>query len=159
MVLWSIQIGNETMSGMMRFKTEKDFQDMLKRSHLRVAGSTAVRARAAPEVNLGPVMPPPTGSALEELFAQQLALTKLPAPVRQYPYLRGSKHTLDFAWPDHMIGVEVQGMVHRIKGTFKNDIKKRVQGLLQGWRVIEVDGDSIREGVAVEWLHQLFEMK
>ena len=147
------------MSGMMRFKNEKDFQQMLTRSHVKVVGSTAAPVAALKAVNLGPVMPAPTGSDLEELFAQQLALTNLPEPVRQYLYLRGSKHTLDFAWPDHMIGVEVQGMVHRIKGTFKNDIKKRVQGLLQGWRVLEVDGASIREGTAVEWLHQLFEMK
>ena len=146
------------MSGMMRFKNEKDFDAMLKRSHVKVVGSTAAPVAAAKAVILGPVMPAPTGSALEELFAQQLALTKLPAPVRQYLYLRGSKHTLDFAWPDHMIGVEVQGMVHRIKGTFKNDIKKRVRGLLQGWRILEVDGASIRDDIAVEWLLQLFEM-
>lgn len=147
------------MSGMMRFKSQKDFEDMLRKSHLKVSGGTVLPARKAVEPNLGPLMPKPVGSDLEELFAQQLSLTKLPQPVRQYLYLRGSKHTLDFAWPDLMLGVEVQGMVHRIKGTFKNDIKKRALGLLQGWTVLEVGGAEIRDGTAMEWLHQLFELK
>lgn len=145
------------MAGMMRFKSDKDFNDMLKKSHMKVVGDTARAARKVAPANLGPVMGKPTGSDLEELFAQQLTLTKLPAPVRQYPHLRGSRHTLDFAWPDLWIGVEVQGMVHRIKGSFKNDIKKRAQGLLQGWQVLEVGGAEIRDGTAVQWLHELFE--
>lgn len=151
------------MSGMMRFKSEADFQAMLNKTHMRIApgitGKPKVATeKAAPAVQLGPVMEKPFGSELEELFAQQLHLTQLPKPVRQYLHLRGSKHTLDFAWPDLMLGVEVQGMVHRIKGSFKNDIKKRAQGLLQGWRVLEVGGAEIRDGTAMQWLHELFDM-
>ena len=146
------------MSGMMRFKSDKDFQDMLKRSHLKVVGDTAVSIKKqAPVASSRIVASEKPESDIEALFSQQLAMTALPAPKRNYLYLRGSRHELDFAWPDLMLGVEIQGMAHRIKDKFKTDIKKRAQGLLQGWRVLEVGGAEVRDGTAMEWLHQLFE--
>lgn len=154
------------MAGMFRLKDEAALKDLLKGSHLKVRGDTSKVRVLGGEIG-GVQVPvvvehvpqePAYGSDLEALFGQQLTLTKLPKPTRQYLFLRGSKHTLDFAWPDLMIGVEVQGMVHRIKGSFKNDIKKRAQGLLQGWKVLEVGGVEIKDGTAMEWLHQLFEM-
>lgn len=146
------------MSGMFRLKDDKALQEMLKRSNLRLVGDTAVKAS---KVMLPPTKIVPSNkpeSDIEALFSQQLSLTNLPPPIRNYLYLRGSRHELDFAWPDQMIGVEVQGMAHRIKEKFKTDIKKRAQGLLQGWKILEIDGDHIRDGVGMEWLHQLFEL-
>ena len=145
------------MAGMMRFKSDKDFQEMLKRSHLRVHGSVIAPARA-------PVVKPAakpedltklSGSELEEAMAIEIELAGLPAPIQQYPHLRGSRHKLDFAWPDRKIGLEVQGMVHRIKRSFKTDIKKRAMGLLQGWRILEVGGAEVRDGTAILWLTEL----
>ncbi len=158
------------MPGMMRFKSEKDFQDMLKGTHLRIAPMITGKKPAVMVSNptsktqhldpalIGAFMEKPVGSDLEELFAQQLHLTKLPKATRQYLYLRGSKHTLDFAWPELMLGVEVQGHVHRIKDRFKADMVKRSKALLQGWRVLEVGGSEIRDGTAMQWLHELFEL-
>lgn len=148
------------MPGMMRFKSEEDFQKMLKGTHLRISKPITGKPQEAraPAAPIGPVMGKPTGSDIEELFAQQLALTKLPPAVREYHHLRGSKHRLDFAWPDLMLGVEVQGMAHRVRERFQGDIKKRAAGLLQGWRVLEVDGASVRDGTAMQWLHELFEL-
>ena len=54
------------------------------------------------------------------------------------------------------LGVEVQGMVHRVKHNFSNDLEKRARGLLQGWMVLEVGGEQIRSGKAMEWLQELF---
>lgn len=148
------------MSGMMRFKSEEDFQKMLKGTHLRIAPMItgkppAERAPAAPSK----IVPSAKQeSDIEALFSQQLAMTELPAPRRDYEYLRGSGHELDFAWPELMIGVEVQGMAHRIKSKFKTDIKKRARGLLQGWRVLEVGGAEIKDGTAMVWLHELFDL-
>lgn len=142
------------MPGMMRFRSMDELRKQC--PNLKLVGDTARPARA--KAPIGEVMEKPTGSDLEELFAQQLHLTKLSKPTRQYPYLRGSRHSLDFAWPDLMLGVEVQGMAHRVKGRFQDDIKKRAKGLLQGWRVLEVDGASIKDGTAMAWLHELFEL-
>ena len=94
-------------------------------------------------------------SAIEELMAAQIAAAGLPEPVREYPHLRGSRHRLDFAWEGRKIGLEVQGMPHRIKERFEADITKRALGLLQGWRVLEVSGKAIKDGRAIEWLKQL----
>lgn len=74
---------------------------------------------------------------------------------RQFYFLKGRDLTIDFAWPGFMIGVEVQGMAHRIKGKFKTDIEKRALAMLRGWRVLEVDGASIRDGRAIGWLRSL----
>ena len=54
------------------------------------------------------------------------------------------------------LGVEVQGMVHRVKHRFSADLEKRALGLLQNWLILEVGGEQIREGKAMEWLQELF---
>lgn len=155
------------MAGMLRFKSEEDFQAALKKGHLKVApmitGKTPDPVHKA--TAMGMPRPPKeekVGSDIEELLAQQIRLVgNLPEPVREYHHLRGSKHRLDFAWPDYRIngmqfGVEVQGMVHRIKTTFSRDLEKRALGQLQGWFILEVGGDQIRSGKAMEWLQALF---
>lgn len=152
------------MGGMLRFKDEKEFQDLLKRSKLRVAQpiTGVVPAITAGVVVLAEKPKEKVGSDIEELFAQQIRLVgNLPAPEREYHHLRGSKHRLDFAWPEYRVngmqlGVEVQGMVHRVKHNFSADLEKRARGILQGWLVLEVGGEQIRSGKAMEWLQELF---
>ncbi|CAB4223457.1 hypothetical protein UFOVP1670_60 [uncultured Caudovirales phage] len=94
-------------------------------------------------------------SQIEILFAQQIQFLQLPKPKRNYLFNRPRKQELDFAWLDQKLAVEVQGMVHRIKKTFKADIEKRAIALLAGWRILEVGGDEIRSGQASKWLQQL----
>jgi hypothetical protein len=53
------------------------------------------------------------------------------------------------------VAVEIQGMAHRIKGKFKRDIEKRALALLAGWKLLELDGASVRDGRGIEWLRQL----
>lgn len=158
------------MAGMLRFKSEDDFKEALKKGHLKIAtpitGKTSITSMvpkvAQPKDRPG-TNQPKVGSDIEELFAQQIRLVgNLPAPVREYHHLRGSKHRLDFAWPEHRVngmqlGVEVQGMVHRAsKQNFNGDMEKRARGILQGWLVLEVGGEQIRSGKAMEWLQELF---
>lgn len=94
-------------------------------------------------------------SAIEIQFAQQIHLLKLPKPKRNYLFNPPRKQELDFAWPERKIAVEVQGMVHRIKGRFNADMEKRALALLAGWKILEVGGREIRNGVASKWLEQL----
>jgi hypothetical protein len=150
------------MAGMLRFKDEKDFQALLRVSHLRIHDSKGVKLVAPPRPKPKSA---PTGkieSDIEALLASQITLVgNLPTPERNYPYIRGRKYDLDFAWPEWtvngmQIGLEVQGMAHRIKSKFSADLEKRAIGLLQGWVVLEVGGDQIRSGRAMEWLQELF---
>jgi very-short-patch-repair endonuclease len=96
-----------------------------------------------------------TESAIEATFALQLRADRVRPHVRNLVYLPPRKFELDFAWPELRLGVEVQGMAHRVKERFRADIEKRALALLAGWTVLEVDGASIRNGRAIEWLKQL----
>lgn len=98
---------------------------------------------------------PKAGSKIEELLAFQIKAAGLPEPVREYRHIPGRRFRLDFAWVDQKIGVECQGMVHRIKRQFENDIFKRQLGLMAGWRILEVSGKTVRSGQAVLWIAQL----
>lgn len=157
------------MAGMLRFKDEKDFAEALKKGHLKIAAPitgkisiTSMVPKVAQPKDRPGTNEPKVGSDIEELFAQQIRLVgNLPEPQREYHHLRGSKHRLDFAWPEHRVngmqlGVEVQGMVHRVKHNFSADLEKRARGILQGWLVLEVGGEQIRSGKAMEWLQELF---
>lgn len=67
----------------------------------------------------------------------------LPAPVFEHQHIPGRKFRIDVAWPDHKVGIEVQGGVWirgkhgRGSGVVKDMAKRNLQ-LLHGWRVIEV---------------------
>jgi very-short-patch-repair endonuclease len=97
----------------------------------------------------------PKESKLERRFDQQLLESGLPEPRRNWFFIAGRDFELDRAWPSEKVAVEVQGMAHRIKGKFKRDIEKRALAMLAGWRVLEVDGSSIRDGRAIEWTQKL----
>lgn len=94
-------------------------------------------------------------SQLERRFDQQLEQAWLPEPRKNWFFLNNRNFEFDRAWPALKVAVEVQGMAHRIKGKFKADIEKRALAMLAGWRVLEVDGASIRDGRAIEWSKQL----
>lgn len=98
-------------------------------------------------------------SPLELAFAEQLSMLNVPGPQREYQFMEGRGFRLDFAWPGARVAVEVQGMVHRIKGRFRADIEKRALALLAGWRVLEVSGAEIRSGQAIAWLIALLQAK
>lgn len=99
----------------------------------------------------------PTRSPLEADMESQIAAAGLPKPETEAFYLVGSRHRLDFCWRGRKLGLECQGEPHRIKGRFKADIGKRAEGLLQGWRILEVGRDEIKSGQAIEWLKKLLE--
>lgn len=98
-----------------------------------------------------------TESKLERRLDQQIEEAGIPEPRKNWFFVTGRNYELDRAWPALKIAVEVQGMAHRIKGKFKADIEKRALAMLGGWRVLEVDGASIRDGRAIEWLKKLLE--
>jgi len=167
------------MAGMLRCKDDKELDALLKGSHVTVreyGKRLAGGVRFVPEQPLVEVKdrgraPAPRGtdgdddegSELEQLLAGQIsAVGNLPEPKRHYPHIRGRKHDLDFAWPDWtvngmQIGIEVQGMAHRVKGRFLGDLEKRALGMLQGWLVLEVGGEQIKNGKAMAWLQELFQ--
>ena len=122
--------------------TEEEYQAILKRRNAPVPPVVA-----APK--------PREESKLERRLDQQIFEAGLPEPKKNWFFLNDRNFELDRAYPAQKIAVEVQGMAHRIKGKFKADIEKRALAMLSGWRVLEVDGASIRDGRAIEWLKRL----
>ena len=145
------------MSRMFRL-TEEQYADLVKSRKLpgtRVA--EPVRTAALPPACASPAVPAP--SQIHIRMRQQIQQAGLPTPVEEYYHIKGRDFRLDFAWPDQKIGVEVQGMAHRIKGKFHADIEKRALALLQGWRILEVSGDTVRDERGIGWLKQLMEQE
>ena len=142
------------MSRMFRL-TEEQYADLVKSRKLpgtRVAEPVRT-AVAAAAVIATPAVPAP--SQIHIRMRQQIQQAGLPTPIEEYYHIKGRDFRLDFAWPDRKIGVEVQGMAHRIKGKFHADMEKRILGLLSGWRVMEVSGDMVRDERGIGWLKQL----
>lgn len=98
-------------------------------------------------------------SVLERKYDQQLEEAGIPAPRRDWFVKSDRNFELDRAWPALKVYVEIQGMAHRIKGRFKTDIEKRALAMLAGWKGLEIDGDSIRDGRAIAWTKQLLGIK
>ena len=101
------------------------------------------------------VKQPEKVSKLERRFEQQLIDAGITGYQRNYFFLPNREYELDFAFVPVKVYVEVQGMAHRIKAKFTADIEKRVLARFAGWRGLEVDGVTIKDGRALEWLRRL----
>jgi very-short-patch-repair endonuclease len=96
----------------------------------------------------------------ERAFANEIRWLKLPAPVREFVFMKGRRFRFDFAWPELMVAVEVEGGTFsrgrhsRGKG-FAADCEKYNLAVIQGWRVLRVTPEQITSGEAVHWLEQV----
>lgn len=97
---------------------------------------------------------PSRKSELEGELEIQLKAAKIQV-VAQHRPVQERKWTLDFAIPERKLGIEVQGGVHRIRDKFARDIEKRAELMLAGWRILEVDGNAIKDGRAFAWVERL----
>lgn len=97
---------------------------------------------------------------LEDTLAKQIHLAGLPAPVREYRFLLARKYRFDFAWPLLRIAVEVEGGVwnqgrHLRPAGFEADAEKYAEAVLDGWRVLRVTGDMVKDGRAVNYVYRI----
>jgi very-short-patch-repair endonuclease len=95
-------------------------------------------------------------SRLEDILDFHMRAAGLPTPVREMPFAKPRMWRFDFAWPDQMIAMEVDGGTFnggghvRGRGVAK-DCEKACEAAIRGWRVLRVDGDQVRDGRALEW--------
>lgn len=92
-------------------------------------------------------------SELEEILSLQLRAAKLQKPKREYRFCE-RRWRFDFAWPDIKLAVEVHGGTYKAgrhtRGRgFAQDREKVNQAQLMGWRVLEFDGNAVRNGTAL----------
>lgn len=99
---------------------------------------------------------------VDDLHQRVLAqLVGFPDPATELLFHPKRRWRLDFAWPTHMIAVEIHGGIHsggrhtRGRG-FVEDRAKMNEATLLGWTVIEVTPEHIKGGQLRAWLLSAF---
>ena len=97
-------------------------------------------------------------SSLEQVFADQAQRLRLPAWVEEHQFAVsiGRRWRFDFAWPDRMLAVEIDGGAfsggrHTRGAGFSEDCRKLNAATLLGWRVLRFTGADLDDhhGVVV----------
>ena len=96
-------------------------------------------------------------SALEARLASMLSINGIPDPEREYRPLPQRRWRFDFAWPDKLLAIEVEGGVwaggrHTRGAGFITDCEKYNTLTLSGWRVLRITGIHIDDGSAIQWI-------
>jgi hypothetical protein len=89
------------------------------------------------------------GSPQETRLRLLLHRSALPAPVAQFTVrdTEGFVARVDFAWPDHRLAVEYDGLWHRDPAQFAADRRRLNRLTAAGWRVVFVTADDLRRPV------------
>lgn len=109
-----------------------------------------------------PVKKPKPLSPLEELLALQIRADKVLEPRREYAFSAARSWRFDFAWPAHMLAVEVEGGIHgngrhnRADG-FEKDAEKYNEATLLGWRLLRFTGGMVKRGEAINMIKRALE--
>tara|TARA_R110002020_G_scaffold47968_1_gene137144 strand:- start:326 stop:679 length:354 start_codon:yes stop_codon:yes gene_type:complete len=94
-------------------------------------------------------------SELEERFSLQLAGHRISPPVREHRFHPSRKWRFDFAWPDQMVAVEIQGGVwtrgkHGRGAGLVSSFEKNNAAAILGWWVLQGDASMIRNGTLLD---------
>lgn len=94
-------------------------------------------------------------SAAEEMLVLHIRASNLPEPVREFKFHLVRKWRFDFAYPAHMLAIEVEGGVwsggrHTRGKGFTEDCAKYNHATLLGWRILRFTPDTISAGEALE---------
>lgn len=94
-------------------------------------------------------------SNLEQTIARQINMAGLPTPEREFKFHHARKWRLDFAWPDFLIALEVEGGVwnkgrHTRPQGFENDVEKYNAATARGWSLYRATVSTINNGTALD---------
>ena len=130
--------------------SDKDFAELQeKRSKdgkgaINVAGDTSAKRKPKAKRSVK--------SKAEESLNILLAAWELPEPVREYRFHEKRMWRFDFAWPDHMVALEVEGILfgdggrHQRGQGFANDCVKYLHAQHLGWLVVRVPSTWLSGG-------------
>jgi very-short-patch-repair endonuclease len=90
----------------------------------------------------------------EDLLAFHLRAMRLPEPSVEYQFHHVRRWRFDFAWPDRLIAVEIEGGTyasgrHSRGAGFEADCVKYAEAAIAGWRVIRVTTGMVESGQAI----------
>lgn len=101
------------------------------------------------------------------LFESHITQRELPAFEREFAFANtiGRRWRFDFAWPQHRLAVEIEGLVvmriggelvckgrHASIGGFKDDCEKYAWAAVFGWRVMRFEQSQVRDRTAIDML-------
>jgi very-short-patch-repair endonuclease len=120
---------------------------------------TAARGIAAKRLSMpakpkNPVRRRVGPSALEEMFAKQIAHAGLAPVTREYQFMEGRRWRFDFAWPELRLAVEIEGGVwtnggHTRGAGYVKNLEKYNAAAAQGWRLFRFHEGAVRNGEAI----------
>lgn len=98
-------------------------------------------------------------STLEINLALQIRALKLPAPEREFYFMKPRRFRFDFAWPDRMVALEAEGGTwmngrHNRGAGYESDCLKYSEAAIRGWKVIRATGKMVNDGTAIELLRR-----
>lgn len=82
------------------------------------------------------------------IFTQLCRKVGLPEPVKEHRFHPTRKWRLDYAWPKHMLALEVEGGVwtggrHTRGAGFLGDISKYNEATAMGWRILRTTPNGL----------------
>jgi len=90
------------------------------------------------------------------LLRDQIVAAGLEEPYREFCWHHSRGWRADLAWPALRRIVEVDGMVHRIKGRFLADIERHNALMMAGWTYLRFSPRQVETGEALatlkEWM-------
>jgi len=100
----------------------------------------------------------------EEKFLIQVRHEKLPEPERELKFNTGRKWRIDFAWPELMLAVEIEGGTwsggrHTRGAGFRKDCEKYNQMILDGWTLLRFTSGMVTDGEAIKTTTNAIELK
>ena len=108
------------------------------------------------------VKPKKTKASATDIMELELTNSKaLPQFVKEHKFLTDRRFRFDFAWPDNLVYLEVDGMVwtggrHTSGAGFSRDHEKFNLAHINGWVGIRATSGQVRDGSAIKWIEALF---
>jgi very-short-patch-repair endonuclease len=101
-------------------------------------------------------------SHLELLLEEQMKDAGLPQPDKEVIFHPTRRWRFDFAFPDKMLAVEVEGGQwggrHTSGKGFEQDAIKYAEAMLLGWRVLRIPGSMISKSlIGVEYIKKIYD--
>jgi very-short-patch-repair endonuclease len=96
-------------------------------------------------------------SQAEEDLAFQVRAMQLPEADREYAFAKPRRWRFDFAWPDFMVAVEIEGGTwqvsrHTHPSGYAADMEKYNAAAVQGWMVLRFTPQQVTDGYAVKFI-------
>jgi hypothetical protein len=99
-----------------------------------------------------------------EVFLRALEVRGLPRPEREWKFEAKRRWRFDYAWPERMVALEVEGGVwtggrHTRGAGFLKDLEKYNRAAVLGWRLLRVTPDKLVSFGTFEMLREILGLR